>query len=142
MAAEEEEEEKEGFRVQDRRIFTPEGERRPGSEETRPQPEEAPRRESARETRPRQPPPSREPLPEIDFVTFLLSLGSQALVHLGDIPDPATRKKEKNLELAKQTIDLLEILRQKTGGNLTPEEDDVLQNLLADLRMRYVAAAR
>jgi Domain of unknown function (DUF1844) len=137
------EEEKESFRIQDRRSFTPEGERRPGTEEDRPESAEPPRQETPKEP-PRRPAarPRRERLPEIDFATFLLSLGSQALLHLGEIPEPATQKREKNLDLAKQTIDLLEILRTKTKGNLTREEEDVFQSLLTDLRMRYVAAAR
>jgi len=136
----EEEQEKEGFRVQDRRSFTEKGERRPGSEETRPERSRETEKPPPRESRPRQAPPQPEPVEEIDFVTFLLSLGSQVLFHLGEIPDPVSRKREKNLAAAKQTIDLLEILEKKTQGNLTREENEVFQNLLTDLRMRYVKA--
>lgn len=137
----EQEEEKEGFRVQDRRSFTETGERRPGSEDTHQERSRETEKPPPRESRPRQAPPRREEVPEIDFVTFLLSLGSQTLIHLGEIPDPVSRKREKNLLAAKQTIDLLGILAEKTQGNLTREEDGVLQNLLTDLRMRYVKAA-
>jgi len=136
-----EEQEKEGFRIQDRRSFTQTGERRPGGEETPPERGRDAEPQTSREPRPRSAPPRREEAPEMDFVTFLLSLGSQTLIHLGEIPDPVSRKREKNLLAAKQTIDLLGILAEKTQGNLTREEGGVLQNLLTDLRMRYVKAA-
>ncbi|BDG09766.1 DUF1844 domain-containing protein [Anaeromyxobacter paludicola] len=74
----------------------------------------------------------------IDFTTFLVSLGSSAFVHLGDAPHPETGKPEVNLPLAQQTIDLLALLREKTRGNCTPEEDHVFETLLTDLRLRFV----
>lgn len=77
-------------------------------------------------------------LPEITFPSFIFSLSSTAFVSLGAIPDPETGKPEKNLPLAKQTIDLLGLLREKTRNNLTPEEDHLLDHLLHDLRMAYV----
>ncbi len=81
------------------------------------------------------------PLPEINFVTFLLSLSTSALIQLGEIEDPAWRQPEKNLPLAKQTIDLIGMFQEKTKGNLTPEEQKLMENILFDLRMRYVKAA-
>jgi len=75
----------------------------------------------------------------IDFYTFVLSLGSSAFVHLGDAPHPETQEAAANLLLAKQTIDILGMLQEKTKGNLTPEEDRFLLALLSDLRLRYVA---
>lgn len=75
----------------------------------------------------------------IDFTTFVLSLGSSAFVHLGDAPHPETQKPEPDLLLAKQTIDLLGMLQEKTRGNLSPDEERFLQTLLSDLRLRYVA---
>ncbi len=77
-------------------------------------------------------------LPEVSFSTFVLSLNASALVHLGILEDPATGKKEKNLTLGKQTIDILGLLEEKTRGNLTAEEDGLLRNLLYDLRLVYV----
>lgn len=77
-------------------------------------------------------------LPEITFPSFVFSLSSTAFISLGAIPDPETGKPEKNLPLAKQTIDLLGLLREKTRNNLTPEEDHLLDHLLHDLRMAYV----
>lgn len=77
-------------------------------------------------------------LPEITFPSFIFSLSSAAFVSLGAIPNPETGKVEKNLPLAKQTIDLLGLLREKTRNNLTPEEDNLFDHLLYDLRMAYV----
>jgi hypothetical protein len=81
--------------------------------------------------------------PAIDFYTFVLSLGSSAFVHLGDAPHPETGQPvPANLQLAQQTIDLLDMLREKTRGNLTEEEQKFLENLLMDLRLRYVSKAQ
>jgi PBP1b-binding outer membrane lipoprotein LpoB len=77
-------------------------------------------------------------LPKITFSSFVLSLSSSALFHFGEIPDPVTNKKQKNIELAKQTIDILELLEKKTVNNLEKDEAVLLENLLYDLRMRYV----
>ena len=75
----------------------------------------------------------------IDFYTFVLSLGSSAFVHLGDAPHPETgQPAEPDLLVAKQTIDILAMLREKTKGNLTPEEERLLDTLLTDLRIRFV----
>jgi hypothetical protein len=78
------------------------------------------------------------PLPEINFSSFLFSLSSSAFIHLGAIPDPNSGKTEKNLEVAKQTIDILGLLRDKTRNNLSPEEEILFDHLLYDLRMAYV----
>ena len=77
-------------------------------------------------------------LPLIDFPTFLLSLATSAQVHLGAIPNPTTGKEESNLSLAKETIDLLSMLRDKTKGNLTSDEERLFEHVLYDLRMMYV----
>ena len=81
------------------------------------------------------------PLTEIDFTNFVLSLSTSALIQLGEIQDPFTQKLAKNLPLAKQTIDLIGMLNEKTKGNLSPDEEKVLEYVLYDLRMRYVKAA-
>ena len=78
------------------------------------------------------------PLPEISFSSLLFSLSSAAFVSLGVIPDPNTGKVEKNLPLVKQTIDLLVLLKEKTRNNLSPEEENLFDHLLYDLRMAYV----
>jgi hypothetical protein len=86
-------------------------------------------------------PPAGE-LPKIDFATFVLSLSHSALVHLGDAPDPSGNVTHPNLELARQTIDLLALLEEKTRGNLVGQEEHVLSHALYDLRMRYVEVSK
>ncbi|HSN92518.1 MAG TPA: DUF1844 domain-containing protein [Anaeromyxobacteraceae bacterium] len=84
-----------------------------------------------------------EPKQAIDFYTFVLSLGSSAFIHLGDAPHPETGELlPVNLSLAQQTIDILSMLREKTKGNLTPEEEKFLENLLTDLRLRFVSKSQ
>lgn len=81
-------------------------------------------------------------LPQVDFSSFIFSLSTSALIHFGAIPDPITKKTEKNIVMARQTIDLLGILKDKTKGNLTKEEDELLTNILYDLRMIYVKESK
>jgi hypothetical protein len=81
------------------------------------------------------------PLPEINFLNFIFSLSTSALIQLGEVEDPFTQQKSKNLPAAKQTIDLIGMLREKTKGNLTSDEDKFTEQVLFDLRMRYVKAA-
>src|SRR6476659_1117494 len=83
--------------------------------------------------------PSAKP---IEFTTFVLGLASTTLIHLGAAPNPETGKAELNLALARETLDLISLLREKTRGNLTEDEQRVLENVLADLRLRFVEASR
>jgi len=84
-----------------------------------------------------------EPRQDIDFYTFVLSIGSSVLVHLGDAPHPETGKPgERNLPLAHQSIEILSMLEVKTRGNLTEEEGKLLDQLLLDLKLRYVEASK
>ncbi|MBM7117841.1 DUF1844 domain-containing protein [Archangium primigenium] len=76
----------------------------------------------------------------ITFSTFLIGLASSALIHLGEAPNPETGKSERDLVLARQSLDLLGLLQDKTRGNLTTEEKQLFDNLLADLRLRFVEA--
>lgn len=86
---------------------------------------------------------SNENAGQIDFYTFVLSLGSSAFVHLGDAPHPETGEPvTPNLPLAKQTIDVLAMLAEKTKGNLTAEEERFMENLLTDLRFRFVQKSK
>jgi hypothetical protein len=125
------EDKEKGFVVKDRRMFS-----------TEDRPEEAPRDESPEDGAQAEPPPeerrSQAPLPEINFPTFMASLNASALVHLGVIEDPVSGKAEKNLPMAKQTIDILSMLQQKTAGNLTADEEAMLKSILYDLRILYV----
>lgn len=83
-----------------------------------------------------------EALPGIDFSTFVLSLSHSALMHLGEAPNPENGKVEKNLPLARQTIDLISMLEEKTKGNLTGDEERLIGQILFDLRMRYVELSK
>lgn len=76
-------------------------------------------------------------LPEVDFSTFLLSLAHSALVHLGVAEPPPGESAEVDLPLARQTIDLIAILSDKTKGNLTGAEERLLAQILDDVRSRY-----
>ncbi len=83
---------------------------------------------------------AKEPLPKIDFSSFILSLYSSGLVQLGKVEDPSTGKTSKNLDLAKHTIDMIAMLEEKTRGNLNEEEQNLLKALLSEIRIAYVEA--
>ena len=80
-------------------------------------------------------------IPENTFSYFLTSLATQALVHLGEIENPLTKTKSQDLNAAKEIIDLLIVLKQKTTGNLTVDESKLLSSLIADLQIRFAQAA-
>ncbi|OLC19930.1 MAG: hypothetical protein AUG04_04235 [Deltaproteobacteria bacterium 13_1_20CM_2_69_21] len=82
--------------------------------------------------------------PALDFTALVLSLGSSAIVHLGEAPDPTTGQKrdQPELTMAQQSIDLLAMLQEKTRGNLTAEEARFLENMLFDLRMLFVQVSK
>lgn len=92
---------------------------------------------SAASKTPKNEEPRKQELPKLDFSTFVLSIIGTAYVHLGDAPNPEGQP-EKDLNLARQDIDLLGILQEKTRGNLSGEEERLLDQALYDLRMRYV----
>ncbi|MBI5608581.1 MAG: DUF1844 domain-containing protein [Deltaproteobacteria bacterium] len=81
-------------------------------------------------------------LPRIDFSTFVLSLTGSAMVQLGRVPDPTGEHAEIDLGMARQTIDILTMLRIKTAGNLTPPESDLLERVLHDLRVAWIQEAQ
>ncbi len=87
-------------------------------------------------------PPSskKEALPKIDFSSFILSLYSSGLAQLGKVEDPLTGKKSVNLDLAKHTINMIAMLEEKTRGNLTQDEDNLLKSLLSEMRLSFVEA--
>lgn len=78
----------------------------------------------------------------IDFSTFIYSLGTQAMMAMGLVPDPISKKQEVNLDGAQQLIDIIAMLREKTRGNLEGQEITFMDNLLFELRMRYVELTR
>jgi len=77
---------------------------------------------------------------DLTFTAFVLSLASTAAIHFGDLPDPVSGGAEPNLDGAAQMIEILSLLEQKTRGNLTAEERQVLEQVLYELRMRFVKA--
>ncbi len=79
-------------------------------------------------------------MPEVTFTTFIMSLNTSALFHLGELVDPVTGQKGMDMVLAKHTIDTLQLLKDKTSGNLTEKENVLLENVLGDLKLRYVQA--
>jgi Domain of unknown function (DUF1844) len=134
-------EEEKSFKVEDRRRFSESGEEREAT--TSADKEESPARDAGSQGEVR-PPESRESgaVPEINFSTFAISLSTQVLVHLGEVPNPVSGKAERDLSVAKQMIDILGILREKTKGNLDQGEDKLLEDALYDLRIRYVEAVK
>jgi len=124
------EEAEKGFAVKDKRFSArKEGEESRTKEEVR---KEEPKREDTSE--------KGVPLPEISFPNFIISLSTSALIQLGEVQDPLTNQFAKNLPSAKQTIDLIGMLKEKTKGNLSSDEEKLMDYILYDLRMRYVKA--
>ncbi len=80
--------------------------------------------------------------PPVNFITFILSLAGSVQIHLGLMPNPTDSKIEKNLPVAKQTIDLLDVLKEKTKGNLTKDEDELFEHVLFELRMKYMELSK
>jgi hypothetical protein len=126
------EEQEKGFVVKDRRFSAQKEGERPSSVREEKKGGEPPKEDISQQ---------QIPLPEINFVNFIFSLSTSALIQLGEIQDPISQKVDKNLPLAKQTIDLIGMLMEKTKGNLAPDEEKLLETILYDLRMRYVKAA-
>lgn len=136
-----EKEEDKGFSVKDRRVFSQEGavredaepeaaggERKEEPSRRREAPEEGGKGEEKLET----------PWPEMNFSGFVLSLHTSALFHFGDFQDPRSGERKVDLDAAKQTIDILSMLKEKTAGNLTENEQRLIDGALFELRMRYV----
>lgn len=81
-------------------------------------------------------------MPEVTFPAFVLSLNTSVLYHLGEIGDPVTGKRAPDFDLARHGIDTLVLLEQKTKGNLLKEEEELLKNILYDVKLRYVNAVK
>jgi hypothetical protein len=127
-------EEEKGFVIKDKRSLDEKGDLK-----DRRVKEEAPEREAKQEKRAEE--ADKIPLPEVNFNSLIFSLSSSALLHLGEIADPQTGGKKKDIPLAKHSIDIIAMLKDKTKGNLTEEEQKFVESILADLRWRYVRAS-
>ena len=131
-------EEDKGFIIKDRRIFA-EGDQE--KEDKKESSGEEIKDQAQKETAPEEKQEKQKPeihLPEINFATFIFSLNTSALMHLGVLEDPVSGKKVKNLAMGKQTIDILSMMEKKTKGNLSKEEESMLKNILYDLKIIYV----
>jgi len=151
-----EEEKPKAFKVEDRRRFSSEGELKPeftGSEEHTAASDSpgagispgAAKIESGggpAAARGPQPGPSEAAAAEINFETFLVGLSTQALVHLGEIPDPQDGNSAQDLAAAQQVIDIIGLLKDKTRGNLDRNEQSLMDAILFELRMKYVERTR
>lgn len=141
MAEEGEKREGRGFKVEDRRRFSPatgEPKKAAGQEEVvegsgdKTSPGEVGAERAATGEKP----------PEISFSAFVISLSTQALMHLGEIENPLSGKVEPDMPVAKQLIDIIGVLREKTRKNLDSGEEKLMDDVLFDLRMRYVEAVK
>lgn len=133
------EEEEKGFVLKDRRAFDDKGELKDQDLEGQGvKPEREAGQKAASGAREEE---KKMPLPEVNFSSLILSLSSSALLHIGEIADPYTGEKKKDLALAKHSIDTIAMLKEKTSGNLSEEEQKLLDSVLTDLRWRYIKAA-
>jgi len=124
------EQEERGFTVVDKRSSS--GGQDPGAP-----------KEPACSAPPSSPPISSERVPKVDFAMLIASFATGALYHMGIAPDPETgRPGERNLPLASQNIDILELIEEKTRGNLGADEAGLLEGLLYEVRMRFVEASK
>jgi Domain of unknown function (DUF1844) len=141
----EEQEDKRGFKVQDRRRFSAEGEAKEGVDAPAEAVEPTDIKSKPAGSGAGQPASggkSSEPPPELTFAAFLWSLSEQALAALGEIPDPTSGQVTHDLILAQQMIDIIIMLRDKTRGNLDTHEQALLKEILSSLQMKYVELAR
>ena len=127
-----------GFTVKDRRSFDEEGDLKEEKETIEAKgPEQQPKDEQKKKKSTQSP-----PLPEVNFNSLIFSLSSSALLHIGEITDPQTGEKRVDLPMAKHSIDIISMLKDKTKGNLDNEEQQFIDNILTDLRLRYVKAVK
>ena len=137
----EEKKAKTDFVVKDRRIFADGNLDAKEKEKQEAPPAQEKKQAAAKEPDKKAATAKQEPplhFPAMNFSTFVASLNASALLHLGIIEDPSSGTKNKSLPMAKQTIDILSMLQEKTTGNLSEEEENLLKNILYDLRIMYV----
>jgi hypothetical protein len=120
-----------GFTIKDNRSFDGEGDLKDEKDNQETPPEKQEEKEQKTES-------ANQPLPEVNFSSLIFSLSSSALLHLGEIDDPQTGEKREDLPMAKHSIDIISMLKDKTEGNLDDEEQKFIDSILTDLRLRYV----
>jgi hypothetical protein len=139
-----------GFKIKDRRLFNEEGNLRSEAPEEEDRPSAAPpaaKPAAAEPSSPHTDTPAPETsshggAPPMDFSSFVLSLATTGMVHLGEIVDPAIGQKRENLDGAKQLIEILSLLKEKTQGNLAAEEAQLLEGLLHELRLSFLGKTK
>jgi hypothetical protein len=135
----------EDIKTMEENEFTVRDRRTTSAEEAATENKDSPKQQAAAEQKPAetaqpQEPKITEPMPEPDFTSFIFSIATTAQMSLGGIQHPDTGKVEQNLPAAKQMIDILGIMKDKTKGNLTKDEETLLESALYNLRMQYVRA--
>jgi hypothetical protein len=125
-----------GFTISDKRHFTSEGEVREETAGPARQEPTSPAADAGASPQDKGPSDAEE---RIDFPSYVLTYYTQGLVLLGEVPNPYTNKKEENLDAARHTIDILTLLQEKTRGNLDREEQQLLDSVLYELRMKFMA---
>jgi hypothetical protein len=138
-----EDNEDKGFVIKDRRIFSSEEDKHeeaaPKEEDSKPKPEQVEAIGAEKEEHIKEDKGEEDyALLEMNFSNFILSMHASALFHFGDLSDPVSGKTAKNIPAAKQTIDMLDMLRKKTEGNLDGNEESLIEGVLYELRMRYI----
>lgn len=128
------ENEEKGFVFKDRRKIFSESEQEAEQKKSTPQEEPIEQKDEQKES------PPHPPLPEVNFSTLIVSLSTEILFHLGELPHPVSGEQKKDLPLAKHAIDTLAMLKEKTQGNLTEDEQKLIEGMLYDLRMAYIRA--
>jgi hypothetical protein len=130
------------LKVEDRRTSATSGDASENNSAKPPDTEEAPREDNSEAGAPGT--TGSRNIPKVDFSTFVFSLFSSALIQLGDMADPVTGEKtsERNLDAASQTIDLLDLLREKTEGNLTEDETNLIKESTSQLKFKYFDAVK
>ncbi len=132
-------EEEKGFVIKDRRAFDGDGRVK---EQEEPEGKKSEKYSEQGGAASKQAERSSTPLPEVNFTSLIFSLSSSALMHLGEMPDPQSGNSTLDLPLAKHAIDTIAMLKDKTQGNLSEEEQKFTETVLTDLRWRYVKAAK
>ncbi|HSE40896.1 MAG TPA: DUF1844 domain-containing protein [Acidobacteriota bacterium] len=129
----------EEIRVEDRRFFDKDG--NPASNQESAEPKQTTQEDPAQQTQQGQQATSTQP-EGIDFISILFTYVHTCLIYLGEVKDPEGQTATENLEGARQMIDILEVMQQKTKGNLTTQEEKYLESALFDLRMRFMKKAK
>ena len=128
-----------GFVIKDKRALDEKGDLREEQPEEKVEKKEE-KKEEVKKEEVKEEDFDRAPLPEVNFNSLIFSLSSSTLLNLGEIADPQTGEKKQDLVLAKHSIDVIAMLKEKAQGNLTDEEEKFLDSILTDLRWRYVKA--